>query len=130
MQNIREEYWIRHFNSRDPAVGYNIDTGGYLGPRSEIARQNISKSNKNIKKRQRISNSLMNHEVLAETKEKIRLSTIKTMTPERILFQRKNMLGRKKMRSLDGECSYIKSEDIQTHIDKGWTLCVSSQLLE
>lgn len=46
--DIREEYWIKEFNSRDNAIGYNISIGGkstWLGKKfTDEHRENISKS--------------------------------------------------------------------------------------
>ena len=42
--NEREVYWISHFNSRNPNIGYNISEGGKEGDRSighEIAKNGI-----------------------------------------------------------------------------------------
>mgnify|MGYP001220285271 CR=1 FL=1 len=126
IQNIREEYWIQLFDSRNPEIGYNIDTGGYLGPRSDLARKNISNANKSADKRNKISVTLMNHVVKDITRDKIRESILPTMTPERKQFQRNNMLGRKKMRCIEtGKCSHIRADDIQHYINNGWILCVN-----
>ncbi len=125
IQNLREEFWIQLFDARNPDVGYNIDTGGYLGPRSDIAKANISDANKSENKRKRISRTLMNHMVSDDAKQKMRQATLESMTPERKLFQRENMLGRKKMKDPTGKCTHVRKNDIQTYIDNGWELCVS-----
>lgn len=46
----REKYYIKHYNSQNPSIGYNITPGGVggAGPRSEETKRALSEFNKKV----------------------------------------------------------------------------------
>ena len=42
--NEREGYWIDYYNSTDPSIGYNLDSGGSNNKHSEITKEKMSKA--------------------------------------------------------------------------------------
>ena len=83
-----EKYYIAKYNSTDIACGYNMTKGGtggqavlaYRKPMSEDTRRKIGEKNRinmlgkhpSEETRQKLSQSLMGHEVTQETREKLR----------------------------------------------------------
>ena len=82
--NKKEKYWIKHYNSTNRTIGYNIHTGGQGGKCTPKTAQKIIEI--------RRKNGTLNH--TQETKDKIRqANTGKKPSPETLEKLRKSHLG-------------------------------------
>lgn len=94
--NQREIYWIDQYQTRNPAVGYNIAVGGQ---------------------------GAVGHPVTEETRQKLRESTRQanlSRSPE--VYQRAAETAKgNKMVSRDGICKRAHPEGFESYIQEGWS---------
>lgn len=148
--NDREFYWINHFQSCNPEIGYNIKLGGNNAPHSEEIKQKISKGNKGKKRspeyiEQMRQRQIGNHNNGGCNKGRVKMhkgSDQKFVTPEKIQYylsqgytfgvsesttvnlkaQAAEKYGSGSYMNKDGEVKYFAEELIPELLEEGWNL--------